>query len=152
MPAATTIALASLGVTAVGTISSISASRRAAQATQRQQGLQTRRSQRAAIRQAQLQRAQALTQAGALGVTGGSALGGGLSSLSSQLGSAQGFAGQMSGLSNIITTAGQQAKTGQAIASLGLSGFSTVGGFKALGINAGPTPPTANQLLTNVGQ
>ena len=83
------------------------------------------------------------------GVTGGSALGGGLSSLSSQLGGSLGFAGQMSGLSKEISIASQNAQTAGAVAGLGGQVFSAAGGFGAFG--GGVTPPTEGQLLKGLG-
>lgn len=118
--------------TTVGTISSIRQQKKAAAAQRRQQQLQTQRSQRQAIREAQIRRAQAQSQALALGATGGSALGGGLSSLSSQLGGSIGFAGQMSGLSDRISIASQKAQTAGAVAELGMTAFSGLGGFDML--------------------
>jgi hypothetical protein len=78
-------------------------------------------------------------------VTGGSALGGGLSSLSSQLGGSLGYAGQMSGLSKEISIASSKAQTAGAIAGLGMQGLSTFGSF-----GKGVTP-TEGELLKNVG-
>ena len=103
----------------IGTIQSMSAEKKRAKSQQQQQQLQSRRSQRQAIREAQIRRAQGQVQAGALGVTGGSGLAGGQASLSSQLGGNLGFAGQMSGLSQEINMQQSRAQTGQAIASLG---------------------------------
>jgi hypothetical protein len=56
-----------------------------------------------------------------MGVTGGSGLAGGQASLSSQLGSNIGFAGQMSGLNQQISMAQSKAQTAGDIAGLGLS-------------------------------
>lgn len=138
-------AIVGAGAAVVGTVSSISSQRRAAAAQRQQQQLQAQRSQRQAIREAQIRRAQ--TQAGAqgLGITGGSALGGGLSSLSSQLGGALGYAGQQSGLSKEISIASSKAQTAGAIAGLGMQAFSTFNTF------GGATPPDATALLKNVG-
>ena len=140
-----------VGATAavVGTVSSISSQKKAAAAQRQQQQLQAQRSQRQAIREAQIRRAQ--TQAGAqgMGITGGSALGGGLSSLSSQLGGALGYAGQQSGLSREISIASSKAQTAGAVAGLGMNLFGAAGGFGAFG---SPTPPPdASALLKNVG-
>ena len=118
--------------TVVGTVSSINQQKKAAAAQRRQQQLQTQRSQRQAIREAQIRRAQTQSQALALGATGGSALGGGLASLSSQLGGSIGYAGQMSGLSDRISIASQKAQTAGAIAELGMTAFSGFGGFDML--------------------
>ena len=141
-----------VGATAavVGTVQANKAQKRQAAAQRQQQQLQAQRSQRQAIREAQIRRAQ--TQAGAqgMGITGGSALGGGLSSLSSQLGGALGYAGQQSGLSREISLQGQRASTAGAVAGLGMNLFSAAGGFGALGVGTTP-PPDASALLKNVG-
>ena len=125
-------AIVGAGAAVVGTVSSIQSQRQAAAAQRQQQQLQAQRSQRQAIREAQIRRAQ--TQAGAqgLGITGGSALGGGLSSLSSQLGGALGYAGQQSGLSKEISIQGQRAQTAGAIAGLGMDVFKGLDGFGML--------------------
>lgn len=123
MPQAPVIA-AIAGVAAVaGTAVSINQQKKASAASRRQQGLSARRSQRQAIREAQIRRAQSQVQAGAMGVTGGSGLAGGQSSLSSQLGGSLGFAGQMSGLSQEITMAQSRAQTAGAVAGLGMQAF-----------------------------
>jgi len=167
MPAALPVITAVSGAaTVVGTVYSINQQKKAARAQeaslaaqQQQQALQVRRSQRAAIRQQQIQQAQ--LQAGALGmgVTGGSALAGGGASLASQTGEALGFGSQMSGLSRRITMFNQQAvdygtraKTGQAIAGLGGQAFSSLGGFSTLFPNAqGVGAPNPAALLRGVG-
>ena len=135
MVAKATIA-AVVGATALvaGTVQSNRAQKRSAGLQRQQQQLQARRSQRQAVREAQIRRAQGQVQAGALGVTGGSGLAGGQASLSSQLGSNIGFAGQMSGLSQGISMQQSKAQQGQAIAGLGMQVFSGVDGFKQLGI------------------
>ena len=132
----------SAAATVVGTISQINAQKRQAAAQREQQQVIARRSQRQAVREAQIRRAQAQAQAGALGVTGGSALGGGFSSLSSQLGSSIGTSTQLSGLSNRISMAGQSAATAGAIAGLGSSVFQAIpgGGFGAFGSSPTATP------------
>ena len=106
-----------------GTAVSIKQGQEASAAQRRQQGLSARRSQRQAIREAQIRRAQSQVQAGAMGVTGGSGLAGGQASLSSQLGGNLGFAGQMSGLSQEITMAQSRAQTAGAVAGLGMQAF-----------------------------
>lgn len=149
MAAFTTIAaVIGAGAAIAGTVQSNRAQKRAAGLQRQQQQLQSRRSQRQAVREAQLRRAQAQVQAGALGVTGGSGLAGGQASLSSQLGGSLGFAGQMSGLSQGISMQQSRAQTGQAIAGLGGSLFSAAGGFGAF---ASPTPaPTGAELLKGI--
>lgn len=113
----------------LGTVVNVQQKRQASKAQARQQGLETRRSQRQAIRESQIRRAQSQVQAGAMGVTAGSGLAGGQASLSSQLGGSLGFAGQMSGLSQEITMAQSRAQTAGAVANLGIE----LGGFEKLG-------------------
>lgn len=91
----------------------------------RQQELQFRRSQREALRQAQIQRAQIRSAGAAAGALGGSAVSGAMGSVSSQLGTQLGYATQMSGISNRITdlgiaanAAGSRAQTFGAISQL----------------------------------
>lgn len=121
-------AVASVG----GTIMAVNQQKKAATVQQRQQNLATRRSQRQAIREAQIRRAQALSAAQALGGAGGSGVAGGISSLGSQLGGSLGFSSQMSGLSNQIGIASSRANTFGAIAGLGNSLFQAGGGFSTL--------------------
>jgi len=132
-----------LALLAAGTVVSVSEQKKASKAQARQQGLSARRSQRQAIREAQIRRAQSQVQAGAMGVTGGSALAGGQASLSSQLGSNIGFAGQMSGLSQQITMAQSRAQTAGAVANLGMQVFQGTGGFDKL--NAAFSKPTPGE-------
>ena len=127
------------------------------EAQQQQQTLQVRRSQRAAIRQQQIQQAQLRAGALGMGVTGGSALAGGGASLASQTGEALGFGSQMSGLSRRITMFNQQAvdygtraQTAGAIASLGGQLFSSAGGFSAFGTPNKAGQPDAAALLRGV--
>lgn len=94
----------------VGTVVAIKGaqdSRRAQEETarlkQQQQELASRRSQRKAIREAQLVRAQAIASAQGSGTLQGSGAAGGIGSISSQLGTELGFASQMTGLSRDIT-------------------------------------------------
>ena len=111
------------GLIVASTAVSVSEQKKASKAQARQQGLSARRSQRQAIREAQIRRAQSQVQAGAMGVTGGSGLAGGQASLSSQLGSNIGFAGQMSGLNQQISMAQSKAQTAGDIAGLGMQAF-----------------------------
>lgn len=136
-------AVASVG----GTVLAYNAQKKAAKAQRAQQDLATTRSNRQAIREAQLARASSIAAAVGMGAMGGSALAGGLSSLGSQLGSGLGFSSQMSGLSAQIEKYQQRAQTWGAIASMGGSLFQLGGGFD--GMNAvfnkqpkqAPTPP-----------
>ena len=148
----TIIATAAIvGATAavVGTVQANKAQQRQAAAQRQQQQLQAQRSQRQAMREAQIRRAQTQASAQGMGIVGGSALGGGLSSLSSQLGGALGYAGQQSGLSREISLQGQRANTASAVAGLGMQVFNTAVGFGAFGsTNAAPD---ATALLKDVG-
>lgn len=137
-------AVASVG----GTIASMSAQKKAAKASKKQQDLSTTRSNRQAIREAQLQRAQAVAAGSSMGALGGSALAGGLGSLGSQLGSGLGFSSQMSGLSADIEKFQQRAATWGAVASMGGSLFQAGGGFDGLRAaipQKAPTPPMTPQ-------
>ena len=129
---ATTAAVVGAGAAVYGTVQANKSRKRQAEAQQQQQQLQAQRSQRQAMREAQIRRAQTQASAQGMGIVGGSALGGGLSSLSSQLGSSLGYAGQQSGLSKEISLQGQKAQTAGAIAGLGMDIFSGVGGFDML--------------------
>lgn len=115
-----------------GTVMQYSAQKKAAKAAQRQQNLSTQRSNRQAIREAQLQRAQAIAAGASMGALGGSALAGGLGSLGAQLGSGLGFSSQMSSLSNDINKFQQRAATWGAIAGIGGSLFQAGDGFDGL--------------------
>lgn len=129
-----------------GTVMQYSAQKKAAKASKQQQDLSTQRSNRQSIREGQVQRAMAIAAASSMGAMGGSAIAGGLGSLSSQIGSGLGFSSQMSGLSGQIEKYSKQASTWGAVASAGSSLFQAGGGFdgmKALFDTNGrrPTPP-----------
>lgn len=126
-----TLAVIGAVATVGGTLYSVKQQQKAAQLQQRQQELATRRSQRQAIREAQIRRAQTLASSQALGVSGGSSsVSGGLASLGSQVGGALGFSSQMSGLSGQISEATNRAAIGSAIAGIGGTAFN-------LGVNFG---------------
>lgn len=76
---------------------------------QRQQELQAAVSRRRTIRAAQIERARTLASGQAMGAIGGSAIAGGMTSLSSQLGGALGYQTQMTDLSRNISGLSQQA-------------------------------------------
>jgi hypothetical protein len=76
---------------------------------QRQQELQAAVSRRRTIRAAQIERARTLASGQAMGAIGGSAIAGGTTSLSSQLGGALGYQTQMTDLSRNISGLSQQA-------------------------------------------
>lgn len=153
MPQALPVITAVAGVaTVVGTVASISQQRKATRAQQQQQQLQAQRSRRAAIRQAQLQRAQQQAAAMGMGVVGGSGIAGGAASLSSQTGAALGYSTQMSGLSKEISLASQRASAAQGIAGLGSQVFSSLDGFQTLLPQAqGAGAPSPEALLRGVG-
>ena len=72
---------------------------KAAKSAQKQQELSYNRSQKQAIREAQIRRAQATSSAQSMGAMTSSGFAGGVSSLTSQLGSTLGYSSQLSGLS-----------------------------------------------------
>ena len=115
-----------------GTVMQYNAQKKAAAASKRQQDLSTTRSNRQAIREAQLRRAQAVAAGAAVGGLGGSAMAGGLSSLGSQLGSGLGFSSQMSGLSADIEKFQSKAAMWGAVAGMGSSLFQAGGGFDGM--------------------
>lgn len=162
---AVTAVVAAAVTTTAATVYSVNQQKKAASAQraslaaqQQQQALQTRRSQRAAIRQQQIQQAQLRASALGMGVVGGSAIAGGEASLASQTGEALGYGSQMSGLSRQITMFNQQAvdygtraQTGQAIAGLSSQVFSSLGGFQTMFPNAtGAGAPNPAALLKGV--
>lgn len=116
-----------------GTVLAYNAQKKAAKSTRRQQELSTQRSNRQAIRETQLRRAEALAAAASMGALGGSSIAGGTSSLGSQLGSGLGFSSHMSSLSADIEKYTQRASMWGSIASMGSSVFSAAGGFDAFG-------------------
>ena len=133
-----------------GTVMQYSAQKKAAKAAQRQQNLSTQRSNRQAIREAQLARAQAIAAGASMGALGGSALAGGLGSLGAQLGSGLGFSSQMSSLSNDINKFQQRAATWGAIAGIGGSLFQAGHGFDGLeqAFNKQPTKAPTPPIMT----
>lgn len=147
-------ALAVIGAVAAvgGTVLSYNAQKKAAKAARKQQELSTQRSNRQAIREAQLRRAEALAAAASMGALGGSSIAGGLGSLGSQLGSGLGFSSQMSSLSADIEKYQQRASMWGSIASMGGTMFSAAGGFGAFSAkndtsSKAPTPaPSYNNI------
>jgi hypothetical protein len=124
--------VASAVVGAVGTAVSISQQRKAADLQQKQQAVETRRSQRQAIREAQIRRAQITQSSVAGGSNLGSGLAGGMSSIGSQIGSSLGYSTQMSGLSKEISMASQKAELAGSLGGLGFNVFGKVGGWDKL--------------------
>ncbi|RTL05366.1 hypothetical protein EKK58_08170 [Candidatus Dependentiae bacterium] len=128
-----------------GTVLQYGAQRQAAKAARKQQELNTQRSNRQAIREAQLRRAEALAAASSMGALGGSAIAGGLGSLGSQLGSGLGFSSQMSSLSADIEKFQQKAAMWGAVAGMGGSLFQAGGGFDGLSTAFNKQPKQAPQ-------
>jgi len=123
-------AVASAAQGVVGYIAQKKAAKAAAaqNALQRkQQELATRRERRSAIRQAQIQRAQTLSAAGGAGALGGSAVSGGLGSLTSQLGSGLGYSGEQGAISADIFSIQQSNAAAQARLGGISSIFGTIG-------------------------
>lgn len=125
-----------------GTVMQYNAQKKASAAAKKQQDLSTQRSNRQAIREAQLARAQAIAAGASMGALGSSALSGGIASLGAQLGSGLGFSSQMSSLSADIEKFQQRAATWGAVAGMGGSLFQLGGGFDGMkaAFNKQPSP------------
>lgn len=139
-------ALAVIGAvtTVAGTVMSYTAQKKASKAAERQQTLNTQRSNRQAIREAQIRRAQALNSAAQVGATGGSSIAGGVGSLSSQLGSGLGFSSQMTALSSQINKYQARAQLWGDVAGLGKMAYQVGGGAKGVkGFFSKETPTNA---------
>jgi hypothetical protein len=120
---ATALGTAAVGVSAVGatagvvsTVKSVKAAEASAAATQQavavqvqQQQQQVAQQRRQSIRRSIIARSQLRQRAQAAGLGGSSALGGGIASISSQLGANLGFGSMMSGLSGAYTSLTGQA-------------------------------------------
>lgn len=133
MPTAVPVILAVSGVaSAAATIASVKQQKKSAQAQQAQQELQTRRSQRQALREAQIRRQQAQASALGMGVVGGSGVAGGSASLSSQFGATAGYSSQMSGLSKEISVANYKADLYGGVANVAGAAFTQMGGLPKL--------------------
>lgn len=115
----TALAVVGAAATAVGTYKSYQAQKEISEAQQQQEALTRRRSSMQAIRQAQLQRATAQATAVGAGSDGGSGFYGGIGSIGSQLGGAQGFSSAYSALSGVITKQGQKAAAWSGIGDIG---------------------------------
>lgn len=134
--------VASAVVGAVSTVASISQARKSAALQQQQSALQNRNSQRQAIREAQIRRAQATQSAVAGGANLGSGYAGGMSSLSSQLGGSLGYSSQMSGLNTQVSMANQAAQTFSDVGQFGFKAFNYLSngqGFNVFRQQANPT-------------
>lgn len=137
---------------AVATVAGLSQANRAvryqqaaAQTQVKMQQAQARRERRQGIRTAMIRRSQARAGAEAMGTAQTSAFAGGMTSLSSQLGSNLGFGSMMSGLGEQYTSLTGQAAAAQSRSQL----FGTVGnmfgGFQPL-FNAAQTGFTAMSI------
>ena len=113
----------------VATVASVSQANKAAKLQKQQSELQNRRSQRQAIREAQIRRAQTMAGAVAGGAQYGSGISGGLASLSSQTGETLGYSSQMSGLNNRISMADQKSKMFGSVGDFGFKAFDALGGW-----------------------
>jgi len=130
MPPVVTAVAAVVG--AVSSVRSANAQKKAGEAAQKQQEIQSSASRRAAIREMQIKRAQTVASAQAAGVVGGSGVSGGLSSLGSQVGANLGYSSQMSGLSREISMYNMQAQKYSDIAGFAGTVFQGLGGFGQL--------------------
>ena len=90
-----------VGAAVVGAVTAVKSAQAQSKATasaQKQQELSYARSQKQAIREAQIRRAQATASVQSMGTMSSSGFAGGVSSLTSQLGSTLGYSSQLSGL------------------------------------------------------
>lgn len=109
-------------VGAVTAVKSAQAQSKAAASAQKQQELSYSRSQKQAIREAQIRRATATASAQSMGALASSGFSGGVSSLSSQVGSTLGYSSQLSGLSKEQAMYQSQAATLGAMSNLAFAG------------------------------
>jgi len=130
MPPVVTAVAAVVG--AVSSVRSANAQKKAGEAAQKQQEIQSSASRRAAIREMQIKRAQTVASAQAAGVVGGSGVSGGLSSLGSQVGANLGYSSQMSGLSREISMNNMNAQKYSNIAGFSGTVFQGLGGWDQL--------------------
>jgi hypothetical protein len=113
-------------------MASVNQQKKAAAASNRQQELQARQSQRQAFREAQIRRAQSTVSAMGSGAGFGSGIAGGVSSLGSQLGSQLGYSSQMSGLNKQIAMASQRAQNLAGISQFSFGLFNQATGGQGL--------------------
>lgn len=129
MPQVAPLITAVSGVAAVaGTVMSYNQQKKAGRLAEQQQEVADRRDRMQAIRQAQIQRAQAIMSSVGAGSSESSGAAGGIGSISSQLGTQMGFGSQMSALTQGINQANQSASMWGGVAKLGMTGFNTFGG------------------------
>ena len=95
---------------------------KASESAQKQQELSYARSQKQAIREAQIRRAQATASVQSMGALSSSGFAGGVSSLTSQLGSTLGYSSQLSGLSKEQAMYQSKAATLGAYSNLAFAG------------------------------
>ena len=117
------------GAGAVATNKAAKEQRKAAESAQKQQELSYSRSQKQAIREAQIRRAQATASAQSMGALSSSGFAGGVSSLSSQVGSTLGYSTQLSGLSKEQSMYQTRAANYGAFADLAFAGSSYANRF-----------------------
>lgn len=117
------------GAGAVATNKAAKEQRKAAESAQKQQELSYSRSQKQAIREAQIRRAQAAASAQSMGALSSSGFAGGVSSLSSQVGSTLGYSTQLSGLSKEQSMYQTRAANYGAFADLAFAGSSYANRF-----------------------
>lgn len=135
---------------------SLSAQNKAAKEQEKQQDLQTLQSNRAAVRQAQLARAQAVMGAVGSGAINGSGAFGGIGGITSQLGASLGYQTQYNAMSQNISQYGTQANQANAmsgifsgIGSIGAKIFNASGGFGAMaGGQPAQSTPAVNYTPT----
>lgn len=133
MAVTTAIAVAGLGLAAVGSAVSFvqgrkraDAAKKARKSQERRQRLETQRQRRRQIRESRIRRGQALNQAVQVGAGRSSAIEGGLSGLSSQRGSNLGYIGQTMNIAEDTLSAQQEAADAASLQSFG-SGLSDLG-------------------------
>ena len=114
---------------AVATSKAAKAQGQAAASAQKQQELAYNRSQKQAIREAQIRRAQATASTQSMGALSSSGFAGGVSSLSSQVGSTLGYSTQLSGLSKEQSMYQTRAANYGAFADLAFAGSSYANRF-----------------------
>ena len=128
-------------VTVASTAASISQSKKAQAAGERQAAAQRQqqevaatRSRRSAFREAQIKRSQAQARAEALNASQGSGAAGGQASLRSQLGAGLGYAGQQTALSGLVSQAGVQQQAALTRSDM----FGSIAGLSMQGMQFAP--------------
>lgn len=151
MPQAAPMLMAVSGVAAVaGTVMSYNQQKKAGELAQQQQEVNYRRERMQAIRQAQIQRAQAIMSSVGAGSSESSGAAGGIGSISSQLGTQMGFGSQMSELTQGINQANQSASMWGGVANLGMTGFNMFGGGDWLKSKVGGSTPSPTPVFSGL--